>query len=126
MDYLILWFILTGAGSGRLEPMTIRAPQCGLPGVVVGLIVDRKINPTAAMWPDPKTVGEHCRVDISAKVAELAGGEYHLATTEMGKMRPFGSKVDSYIGVDPHTSEPWIRAATGTKPKKPAAVRITP
>jgi len=113
MDYVALWFILTG-GGGYVPPEDVRAPQCGRPGLVVGVMVDRLVNPTLALWPDPHVVGEHCEVDIRARVQGLPFGEYHLATTEMVKALPFGTPPEPYIGIDPHTSALWLRLDDGS------------
>lgn len=125
MEYVTLWFILTG-GTGYIAPMEVRAPECGRPGLVVGLLVDRKVNPTTVYWPDPKTVGEHCRIDVRQRVAEMPLGVYHFATTEMGKARAWNEPVEPYIGIDPHTSEEWTRAPMDLEPPSvaPTGFRI--
>lgn len=124
MDYVMLWFILVGGAGGYIPPMEVRAPLCGQVGPAVGLAVDRDVNPQAAIWPDPQVPGLHCRVDIRERVAGLAPGEYHLATTEIGKLYPFGTAPESYIHVDPHTSEDWVRQVGGNEPRKPATFRV--
>jgi hypothetical protein len=104
-----------------MEPLSIRNPPCGLAPAVVGLQVDRLVNPTAALWPDPYFPGTHCRVDISATVAELSAtrpGTYELATTEMGKQVPFGTVIPPYIGIDPHVS-PRFTIGPGEPPPPP-------
>ena len=126
---MVVWFVFTlmanGAEpSGYIPPQEVRAPECGRLGLVVGVLVDRLVNPTAVLFPDPTTVGLHCRQDISQRVAALQPGEYHAATTEMPD-----SQVP-YIGVDPHTSLTWTRNSepmtiTGP-PGKPTTIRLVP
>lgn len=121
MDYVVLWFILTN-GSGYLPPLDVKPAmmQCGLAGAVAGVHVDRLVNPTKAIWPDPYFPGVHCEVDISAHVASLKQGEYHNCTTEMGN----GSKVP-YIGIDPHCTELWRRDGSIVPPNvAPANLRM--
>lgn len=122
MDKVIVWFILTG-GTGYIEPQEVTPAQmtCALPGTVVGVQIDKPVNPSLVLWPDPKTVGQHCRVDIAARVATLKPGEYHIATTIVAKTRYFGSKDDKpepYIQHDPHTTANWRRGDANT-PGKP-------
>lgn len=118
MDYVIVWFILTG-GMGSIPLLEVRAPSCGRAGAIVGVQVDRVVNPTAVLWPDPQVVGQHCRTDISARVAGLPPGEYHIATTIV-------TKVDGgrFIAPDPHTSPMWSRRTSGSTPPPPARVRV--
>lgn len=123
MDYLLIWFVLAG-GSGYIPPMEVRAPLCGQVGPAIGVTVDRLVNPTAVIYPDPNVAGVHCRVDIRERVAGLVPGEYHVATTEVGKLYPFGTVPESYIHVDPHTSEDWVRQTSGNEPRKPATFRV--
>lgn len=128
MAYVILWFILTN-GSGYLEPLRVDPAmmRCGLAGAVTGVQLDRLVNPQTASWPDPYFPGVHCEVDISAKVASLVQGEYHVATTEVGVDVPFGTPVPRYIGIDPHTSELWRRDGTVKPPTlAPANLRLRP
>lgn len=126
MDFVILWFVL--AAGGYIAPMDVRSPQCGLSGLVVGILVDRVVNPTAVLWPDPQTVGEHCRVDVTDRVAGVAPGEYHFATTIVGKAVAFGVELPPrYQPHDPHTSVSWVRqVGPGTEPSKPATLQIRP
>lgn len=124
MDFLAIWFILSG-GTGYTPPMEVRNPPCGLPGLVVGVLVDRLVNPTAVMWPDPKVPDQHCRIDITQYMAGLTPGTYHIATTEMGKGLPFGTPPEPYIGIDPHTSVAWTRQiGAGIVPGKPSNFRV--
>lgn len=113
MDYILLWFVMT-TGTGYVPPQEARAPQCGLAGPIAGIQVDRLVNPTEALWTDPKNAGQHCRTDISVRVKDLPEGEYHLATTEVNKVRSFGGTAAAapYLGIDPHTSAKWTRKGT--------------
>ena len=108
MDFIIVWFIMTN-GTGYIPPQDVRLTdmRCGIAGAVIGVLVDRPVNPTTALWPDPKIPDQHCEVDISQRVAGLPHGEYHLATTIVGNGKP-----ESYIGHDPHTSTKWLRSLT--------------
>jgi len=128
MDYVALWFVLTG-GGGYVPPMEVRAPICGQAGLVVGVLVDRLVNPRTVFWPDPKTVGEHCRIDVAERVVSMPFGEYHFATTEMGKLPApgtWGTNQEHYIGIDPHTSELWRRVPMDLEPPSvaPTGLRI--
>lgn len=126
MGFVIVWFIMTN-GSGYIPPQNVQPLQmsCGLAGAVVGVKVDRPVNPTRASWPDPRILGQHCEVDINQRVAGLAHGEYHLATTIVGKDYKPGEKPESYIGHDPHTSDLWLRSLTSPGlPSKPTNFRI--
>ncbi len=51
MKLIIIWFILTN-GSGYLPPMELLPTDasCGLPGAVVGVVVDRPVNPSTVTW----------------------------------------------------------------------------
>jgi len=126
MEVIFVWFILTG-GSGYTPPIEVRNPPCGIPGFVVGVLVDRLVNPTAVMWPDPKVKDQHCRIDITQYMTGLTPGQYHIATTEITKTWNAGSGVspEAYIGIDPHTSVYWVRQ-TGPSilPGKPINFRI--
>ena len=127
MGLILVWFVMTN-GSGYIEPLTVQRPQmrCGLAGEAIGVTVDRPVNPTLVRWPDPTVTGQHCEVDIGQRVAALAHGEYHLATTIVGKDVPFGTPVEGYIGHDPHTSAKWLRSVTSPGlPGKPANFRVT-
>lgn len=120
MDYVMLWFVLLGVGGGYIPPVEARTPQCGLLGPVVGVIVDRLVNPTAVLYPDPQTPGAHCQVDVSTRVRALAPGEYQVATTEMMKPVAFGtSPAPRIIGIDPHVSLTWTRAGDYSVPQTP-------
>lgn len=109
--FVTVWFVLSG-GSGYIPPLDVHAPLCGRPGAVVGVQVDRTINPTTLYWPDPRVADQHCVVDISAKVAEMKPGTYHNATTIHGKEVPFGTQAERYFGHDPHTTVYWVRDTT--------------
>lgn len=127
MELVIVWFVMTG-GSGYIAPQDVRPAEmrCGLEGAVVGVKIDRVVNPTVVRWPDPKVVGQHCEVDISQRVNALSQGEYHIATTIVSKMYTFGvGQPESYIGHDPHTSVAWMRDphATGL-PIRPSNLRV--
>lgn len=113
MAYVVLYFVMTNA-VGYLPPLDVRPTdsiiQCGIVGAIVGLQINKLENPTIALWPDPHLVDKHCEVDIAATVASLQNGEYHLATTEIGKDYTFGTPVESYIGIDPHTSVYFLKS----------------
>jgi hypothetical protein len=119
LDYVALYFILTG-GSGYRAPLDVYTPACGKPGLVVGLLVDRLVNPRMVLWPDPKTVGEHCEVDVAAYVLALETGEYENCTTEMGKAIGWDAPRVPYIGIDPHCSLLWRRDAGDVTPPSTA------
>jgi hypothetical protein len=86
----------------------------------VGLQVDRVVNPSKVLWPDPNVADKHCEQSISERVVGLEPGEYHLATTELTD----GSRIP-YIGIDPHTSVYWKRVnGTGVTPKKPSSISL--
>lgn len=125
MDYVALWFILTG-GFGYIPYEDVRTPQCGKAGQVVGLLVDRSVNPATAMWPDPNVAGVHCEADIRGRVAALAPGEYHLAATVFTKDLPFGTPTKPFIGIDPHTSIAWTREGDYVPPATPPIVPPSP
>lgn len=127
MAYVIVWFILTN-GSGYRPPLDVKDPPCGIVGPIVGVQVDRLVNPTAVLWPDPKIVGAHCRVDIRDHVEGLAPGEYHVGTTIVAKeWIVAGSPPEFYIGHDPHTSPLWMRQiGPSTNPARPAGLGIKP
>lgn len=129
MDVILVWFIMSN-GTGFIAPQHVdpAAMQCGLAGEVIGVTVDRAINPTLALWPDPRAPGQHCAVDISQRVAALAHGEYRLATTIVDKSRHFGDVTvyERFIPHDPHTSDPWLRSLTSPGlPGKPTNFRLT-
>lgn len=113
MAFVLLWFVMTLGIGGYIEPMKVMPADmhCGLPGVVVGVRVDRAVNPQRAYWPDPGFEDLHCELDIAQRIAALPHGEYHLATTIVDKLYPFGVQPDRYIGHDPHTSDQWLRSA---------------
>ncbi len=123
LDYVAIYFILTG-GSGYRPPLDVRNPPCGIAGAVVGLHVDRPVNPTIATWPDPYFPGVHCEVDIRAYVSQSEPGQYHLATTEMGKSVGFGVPVVPYIGIDPHTTDFFTIGNLPPPPASPATIGI--
>lgn len=129
MDFVIVWFIMTG-GSGYIPPQNVQQSEmrCGLDGEVIGVKIDRVVNPSMALWPDPQVPGKHCQVDISARVASLPQGEYHLGTTIVSKPIGFVSPPpEPYIGHDPHTSVLWMRDPNPTGlPPRPANLRIPP
>ena len=108
MDFVILWFILTN-GSGYLAPMEVRLSdsiiQCDIDGTIIGVQVEKLENPNIVLWPDPKNLNKHCKIDISAMISALPIGEYHLATTTVGTLGG-----ESYILHDPHTSVYWIKS----------------
>ncbi len=112
---VVLWLIMT-SGSGYIEPMTLDPARmrCGLPGVVVGVQVDRLEDPTVARWVDPQDPNAHCDVDVAARVAAMPMGEFHFATTHV---RAAGDAVP-YLSPDPHTSRLWMRS--GRVPDPPA------
>jgi len=121
MDYIVIWFILTG-GFGYIPPQEVRKTDmsCGLEGQVIGVQLDKTVNPTKLYWPDPSIVDKHCVVDIKERVIGLLEGEYHIATTILGD----GSSTP-YIGHDPHTTVLWIRRnGIGVTPAKPAGLKI--
>lgn len=122
LNYVAIYFILTD-GFGYIPTQDVHKidMSCGLPGVVVGITMDSRVNPTKAYWPDPGFPNLfHCVVDISQRVVGLQQGEYELATTDMGELEdplPFI--------IDPHTSVKFLRVnGTGTLPKKPGTIRI--
>jgi len=125
MDFVIVAFIMT-AGMGYIEPLNVYPAemQCGQAGAVVGVQVDRLVNPTAVLWPDPKISGQHCRVSIEAKVAGLIQGEYHIATTIVTTGCCGLVTVEPFIGHDPHTSPEWMRDTVVTTPPALAPVNL--
>lgn len=130
MSFVMVWFILTTPANGVIAPGYIKPQdvyltdmQCGLSGAVVGVHVDRIVNPQFVTWPDPFFEGVHCSADISARVAALPLGEYHIATTIVGADLPFGTPVPHVNGHDPHTTTSWLRAAASTSIGR---IRITP
>ena len=107
MDYIVIWFILTG-GFGYIPPQEVRKTDmsCGLEGQIIGVQIDNSINPSRVSFPDPGFANMHCVVNITKKVAELATlepKEYHIATTIMGD----GSKT-FYYQHNPHTTKYFI------------------
>lgn len=126
MELITIWFILVHS-VGFIEPMRVYPADmvCGIDGAVVGVHVNRPVNPTQVTWPDPHVPGRHCEVDISKHVATLPLGEYHIATTIIAKTRDFGTPPESYIPHDPHTSSQWIRSLSApVTPGKPTQFRI--
>lgn len=125
MEYLVLWFVMTAGPSipNSIAPQDVRAPQCGQVGLIVGVIVDKLLNPTTAFFPDPHDAAAYCSQDIRPRVAALPPGEFHLATTEIGD----GSR-QPYIGIDPHTSLTFIRdsAPLPDSLMPPGRIRIIP
>lgn len=136
MAYIIVWFVMTMPAVGVIEPGYIKPQdvhladmQCGLPGAVVGVLVDRQVNPLKVSWPDPFFDGVHCDADISASVAALQPGEYHIATTIMGADLPFGTPVPHVNEHDPHTTSTWLRDGGTVPPPTPittGTLRIQP
>jgi hypothetical protein len=106
MDYVLIYFILTG-GFGVAPTLEIHKTDmsCGLNGAVIGVQIDKLVNPTKVYWPDPNISNMHCIVDISKKVVTLEPGEYHIATSIMGSgcCEPTVHSTP-YIGHDPHTT----------------------
>jgi len=125
MEALTIWFVLLTGNAGYIEPLVVKRAEmvCGIDGTVVGAVVNATKNPTVFSWPDPKVVGKHCSVNIAEKLATLPDGEYENCTTEMGALVPFGTPVESYIGVDPHCSERWTKGGILLKPN---ALRVGP
>lgn len=126
MEFVIVWFVMTG-GAGYLPPQNVQPTemQCGIDGAVVGVKIDRVVNPSMVLWPDPYVEGKHCQTDISARVATLTQGEYHIATTIVGKSYAWNAPVERYIGHDPHTSVAWMRDPNPTGlPPRPTNFRI--
>lgn len=119
MAALTIWFILISGNIGYIEPIVVKRAEmvCGIEGAVVGVSVNAPKNPTEVVWPDPKVVGKHCALNISAKIASLPDGEYEIATTEMGETYPIGTAPESYIGVDPHVTERWTKGGLLLTPK---------
>lgn len=126
MEFVVVWFILKG-GIGFIPPQDVYPEHmnCGRAGARV-LSLDRPVNPTRVFWPDPLTPEQHCEVDISQRVASLAPGEYHIATTIIAKTRTFDAPTQRYFGHDPHTTNQWARslAAPGL-PGSPLNFRVT-
>src|SRR5687767_15187809 len=86
MAYMLIWFIMAN-GSGYIAPQRVEFAEmkCGLDGPIAGgMQLDRLVNPRVVRWTDPKAADKHCDVDIAQRVAGLAHGSYHLATTVMG------------------------------------------
>lgn len=106
MNFVMLWFIVTAGINvpSYIEPMSVYTPACGRPGLVVGVMVDRVVNPSEALWPDPVTPGEHCTVDISEKVASLPVGNFYIATTVVEDAGLFDGTRRAAIPHDPHES----------------------
>lgn len=116
MFFIVVWFVMTAPGRGVVEPSYIKPQdvqladmQCGLPGAVTGVHVDSPVNPKTVTWPDPFFDGVHCSVDISARVATLLPGEYHISTTIVGPVVPFGVPVPRVTQHDPHITATWRR-----------------
>lgn len=118
MAALTIWFVLLSGSIGYIEPLVVarEAMACGIDGAVVGVSVNAKKNPTVIVWPDPKVVGKHCALNIAAKLASLPDGEYEIATTEIGRVVPFGTAPESYVGVDPHITERWTKGGLLLRP----------
>lgn len=97
-------------GNGFIPTLDVKpnSPiiQCGINGAIIGVQIDKLENPTKTLWPDPHLVGKHCEVDISARVAALSNGEYHLATTIVDDGTEPG-----YIYHDPHISVYFIKSS---------------
>lgn len=135
MDFIIVAFVMTaGTGplpppGGYIEPVHVRRENmvC-MPGSMTTVQVDRAVNPTVVLLPHPDLPDQHCRADITARVATLKFGEYHIATTYVSKLRRFGTpedKPEPFIMPDPHTSASWRRAAADTV-GRPGRSRIQP
>lgn len=134
LDYIAVWFVFLSLASGA-EPTGYIPPQdvrkadmsCGLPGAVVGVQIDRLVNPSFIEFPDPGFANMHCRASIAARVAGLQPGIYEIATTEMGRI-PEPGEVPGYIGIDPHVSVQFtVTTSTGPfTPVAPAAMRVSP
>jgi hypothetical protein len=128
MAYILIWFIMAN-GVGYIEPLRVEFAdmKCGLEGTFPGIQLDRPVNPTRMRWADPKATGKHCEIDVAQRVAALAHGEYHVATTVIGADRKFGEvkEYDDYTGPDPHTSDQWLRSITAPGlPGRPANFRV--
>lgn len=109
---IAVYFILANATGGYVPPQDVpkATMPCGFSGTVVGVQVDREINPTKVMWVDPFVATKHCEVSIVDRVRTLAPGDYHIATTIMGD----GSQIPMNQH-DPHTSPNFkIIRVTGT------------
>jgi len=136
MAFIIVWFIMTAPAIGVIEPgyippqnVHLADMQCGLPGVVEGVHVDRQVNPLKVRWPDPFFDGVHCEADISLSVAALLPGEYHIATTIVGADLPFGTPAVHVNEHDPHTTSTWLRDGGVVPPPTPMTIgqlRISP
>lgn len=136
MFYITVWFVMLTPAIGVIEPGYIKPQdvhlsdmQCGIAGAVVGVHVDRPVNPLKVSWPDPFFDDVHCEADISASIAALLPGEYEIATTIMGPDVPFGVPVPHINQHDPHTSTTWIRDGGTIPPPTPSTigqVRISP
>ncbi len=122
MAYFVIWFILSDSPGGYIEPQEVQKTNmsCGLPGQIVGVQLNKLINPTKVLVPDPGIPNLHCEVDITERMVGLVQGTYHLATTIMGD----GTSTP-YIGHDPHTSDYFSRVnGTGKAPAKPSQLII--
>ena len=120
MDFILIWFILTG-GNTYIPYQEVHKTDmsCGLEGKVVGVQLDRTINPTRLYWPDPGFENLHCEVFIGTRISGLIEGKYHIATTIIGD----GSSTP-YIGHDPHISVDFMIVKQITKPSKPGKVIV--
>jgi len=122
LNYVSIFFIMTNS-SGYTPPLDVRKfdMSCGLPGSVIGVQIDRNVNPSKVFFPDPGIPIMHCVVDISQKVNSLPEGEYHIATTEMGELN---DPTPNFM-IDPHTSQYFtIVKSTVTYPSKPGQVKL--
>lgn len=130
IEFVYVWFILSN-GVGYIEPQRVENPPCGIEGGVIGVQIDRVVNPTAVLWPDPLVTGKHCRTNISERVAGLVPGEYHIATTIFSTPMSAEARLLGglgYYGHDPHITGYWFRhiGETGPEPVKPKDLRKVP
>ena len=122
MNWLAIWFVALSIDvTGYVPPQGVTLLRCGRPGAVVGIRVNRLLNPTLALWPDPFVADQHCEESIVARVAALAAGEYELATTEMGEL----NAAQWTFHIDPHVSERWRRdEAPMATMRRPTGLRV--
>lgn len=105
---------------GYIPPQNVYKADmsCGREGTIIGIQLEKTVNPTYVLWPDPSIPGLHCKVDIRDRMIGLVEGEYHIATTIVGGEIP-------YIQHDPHTTVQWFRRnGIGTTPARPGQIRI--
>lgn len=122
MIKIAIFFILTNGPAGYTPPQIVQKSEmsCGLEGAIVGVQLDRLVNPTTVYWPDPTVANFHCAISIKDRVVGLQQGEYHIATTIIAD-----NSGNRYFQHDPHTTVYWTRInGTGIAPNKPGKISL--